>query len=262
LGRVDEALKHFEEAVRLEPRNSELFTDFAIGLNRLQRFSEAEGKFRKALELDPLDEQAHGGLATALLAQGKRDGAIEEFTKTIEINPANSGAHNFLGRIFLEKGDRQKALAHWSDSLRLDPKQPEVLDAAAKILAGQGRAGEALERWESQLQLQPKNAQTMSRLALLKSNPQYPKLRNPAEALALAQQSCEITGYKDLECLYALAAALAASEKLQEASEIGTKALKLAEEKRDTALAANIRNLLEFCKRGVAGGQGNEGLAK
>ena len=262
LGRADEALKHFEEAVRLEPRSSELFTDFGIGLNRLRRFSEAEGKFRKALELDPLDEQAHGGLGAALLAQGKRDGAIEEFTKALEINPANAGVHNFLGRIFLEKGERQKALAHWSDSLRLDPKQPEVLDAAAKILVGQGQAEQALERWESQLQLQPKNPQTMSRLALLKSNPQYPKLKNPAEALTLAQQSCEITGYKDLECLYALATALAASEKLQEASEIGTKALRLAEEKRDTALAASIRDLLEFCKRGAAGGQGNEKAEK
>ena len=66
----------------------------------------------------------------------------------------------------------------------------------------------------------------------------------------MARQSCELTGYKDLPCLYALATALAKSQKLQEAAEIATQALKIAEEAGDTALAANIKDLLEFCKRG------------
>jgi len=250
LGKMDEAFQHFEEAARMEPRGGEVFTCFGIGLNRARRFAEAEGKFRKALELNPKDDKARRGLARALLAQGKRDGAIEEFTKSLEINPLSAEAHNFLGLAFLEKGDRQKALSHWADSLRLDPDQPETLDLAAKALLEQGQPEQALQYWESQLRLQPRNAQAMSRVALLKSNPRYPKLINFPEALALARQSCELTGYKDLPCLYALATALAKSQKLQEASEIATKALKLAEEAGDTALAANIKDLLEFCKRG------------
>jgi len=189
-------------------------------------------------------------LARALLAQGKRDGAIEEFTKSLEINPLSAEAHNFLGLAFLEKGDRQKALSHWADSLRLDPNQPETLDLAAKALLEQGQPEQALQHWESQLRLQPKNAQAMSRVALLKSNPRYPKLINFPEALALAQKACETTSYRDLLSVYALATALAQSGRLQEASEIATQALKLAEEAGDTALAANIKDLLEFCKRG------------
>ena len=98
----------------------------------------------------------------------------------------------------------------------------------------------------------------MSRVALLKSNPQYPNLINFPEALALARESCEITGYKDLPCLYALATALAKSARLPEASEIATQALKLAEEAGDTALAANIKDLLEFCKRNQPGKQNQD----
>jgi tetratricopeptide (TPR) repeat protein len=90
----------------------------------------------------------------------------------------------------------------------------------------------------------------MCKIAVLKADARYPQISNPAEALALARKACEISGPRDPISLYALAAALAAMHSYAEAAEAASQALKLAEEAGDASVIANIKNLLEICKRG------------
>ena len=257
LGRMDEAFQHFQEAEKLEPRSSEVPAHFGLALNRLGRFDEAIRKFQKAIELDPKSDLPHQGLAQSYLALGKMDDAILESTKALELNPSNSLIRNNLARLYSQKGDRQKAAGYWGDSLRLNPNQPAILDLFALNLLEQGRVDQALECYQSFLKADPGNSLMMSRIALVKANPKYPRYVNPAEALALARRACEITGQRDFLPLYALAVSLAASQRFQEAAEAASKALKLAEAAGDSAVQANIRALLESCARaqpGPAGG--------
>jgi len=257
LGRTDEAFQHFQEAEKLEPRSSEVLVKFGLGLNRVKRFDEAIRKFRKAIELDPKGDLAHQGLAESYLAQGKMDDAILESAKSLEINPSDSQIRNNLARLYSQKGDRQKAAGYWADSLRLNPNQPEIMDLYALSLFEQGRVDEALECWQSFLKADPGNSVMMSRIALVKANPKYPRHANPAEALALARRACEITSQRELLPLYALAVSLAASQRFQEAVEAASKALKLAEAAGDSAVQANIRALLESCAPAQPGPAGS-----
>jgi tetratricopeptide (TPR) repeat protein len=116
---------------------------------------------------------------------------------------------------------------------------------------------EALECWQSFLKADPGNSVMMSRIALVKANPKYPRHANPAEALALARRACEITSQRELLPLYALAVSLAASQRFQEAVEAASKALKLAEAAGDSAVQANIRALLESCAPAQPGPAGS-----
>jgi arylsulfatase A-like enzyme/Flp pilus assembly protein TadD len=253
LGRMEEAFQHFEEAAKMEPRSSEVFTNYGIALRRAGRFDEAERKSRKALELNPIDYNARRGLAKALLAQGKTDDALLEYAELQKSAPPNVEVLNDLAAIFLRKGDRANALANWASSLRLNPNQPEVLSGSARALLEMGRPEQSLQNFQRLLQLQPGNSRVMSQIAVLKADAKYPQTSNPAEALALARKACEISGPRDPVTLYALAMALAASQSYAEAAEAASKALKLAEEAGDAQAIANIKNLLEICKRGRPG---------
>ena len=249
LNKTDEAFRHFEEAAKMEPRSSEVFTNYGIALRRAGRFDEAERKSRKALELNPTDYNARRGLAKALLAQGKTDDALVEYAELQKSAPPNVEVLNDLAAIFLRKGDRANALANWAGSLRLNPNQPEVLSGSARALLEMGRPEQSLQNLQNLLQLQPGNSRVMSQIAVLKADAKYPQTSNPAEALALARKACEISGPRDPVTLYALAMALAASQSYAEAAEAASKALKLAEEAGDALAIANIKNLLEICKR-------------
>jgi arylsulfatase A-like enzyme/Flp pilus assembly protein TadD len=250
LSKMDEAFRHFEEAVKLEPRSSETFSYYGIALRRAGRFDDAERKFRKALEINPINYNARRGLAKTLLAQDKTNDALLEYAELQKSAPPNVEIFNDLAAVFLRKGDRANALANWASSLRLNPNQPEVLSDSARTLLEMGRPELSLQ---SLLQLQPGDSRVMCKIAALKADARYPQISNPAEALALARKACEISGPRDPISLYALAAALAASQRYAEAAEAASKALKLAEEAGDALAIANIKNLLETCKRGQPG---------
>ena len=186
--------------------------------------------------------------------ENRPDDAIAECMKALEINPANIEVQNNLGMLQYEKGDRPKALASWKESLRLNPNQAAVLEPAIRALLEEGQADQAHLWIESLLRLEPRNTRVMCRIALLKTGSKYPQLSDPAGSLVLARQAREISGDRDALSQYALAAALAALKKPAEAADAASQALGLAEEAGDTALVANIRELLEFCKRSSAGG--------
>jgi len=249
LNKMDEAFQYFEEAVKLEPRSTETLTYYGIALRRAGRFDDAERKFRKALELNLMNYSARRGLAKTLLAQDKTNDALREYAELQKSVPPNVEIFNDLAAIFLRKGDRANALANWASSLRLNPNQPEVLSDSARTLLEMGRPELSLQSLQSLLKLQPGDSRVMCKIAVLKADARYPQISNPAEALALARKACEISGPRDPISLYALAAALAASQRYAEAAEAASKALKLAEEAGDASAIANIKNLLEICKR-------------
>jgi tetratricopeptide (TPR) repeat protein len=260
LNRLSEALVHLQEAEKLEPRSSEVLANHGLALLRAKRVEEGAEKLQKAVQFDPQNDIAHQGLAQAYSLAGRPDDAIAECTKVLEINPANIEVQNNLGMLHYKKGNRPKALASWKESLRLNPNQPAVLEPAIRALLEEGQADQALPWLESLLRLQPRNTRVMCRIALLKADSRYPQLSDPAGSLVLARQAREISGERDALSLYALAAALAALKKPTEAADAASQALGLAQEAGDTALVANIGELLEFCKRSPAGGGRQKGL--
>ncbi len=94
--RFPEAVAHFSEAVRLQPRSAEAHLDLGVALSRQGKASEAIRSFGEAVRLEPGYEQAHFNLGAALAGAGRYDEAIREFTEALRINPANPAAQKAL----------------------------------------------------------------------------------------------------------------------------------------------------------------------
>ena len=76
-GRVDEAIPHLQEALRLDPSHAEAHSNLGVALARRGRVVEAIDHYREALRLDPepdpgLLEPGQRAAATGERARGHR----------------------------------------------------------------------------------------------------------------------------------------------------------------------------------------------
>ena len=100
-GQVDQAMRHYESALRLRSGNV----------------------------------AAQFGLARALASKQKTDEAISHYRKTLSIQPDNIAASNDLGVLFASKGEITNAIAAWRQTLSFDPDNSDALNDLAWVLA-------------------------------------------------------------------------------------------------------------------------------
>jgi serine/threonine protein kinase/tetratricopeptide (TPR) repeat protein len=78
LGRPDDAIAMFRQALEQDPLSAAAYHSLGLALYALQDFAGAEEAFRKALDLAPLRISTHAQLALIALAQGRLDDALAE----------------------------------------------------------------------------------------------------------------------------------------------------------------------------------------
>ena len=158
-GDIDGAIRHYDEAVRLNPsshRNAFLLG----GILLLQgRAEEATVQFQDALRLKPDFPDAHCDLAEALAQQGRLDQALAHFKEALRLKPDLPEAQNNLA--WLRATEADPKYRDGAEAVRLAEraaeltvrKKPSMLDTLAAALAESGRFDEAVQTAEQALAL-------------------------------------------------------------------------------------------------------------
>jgi TolB-like protein/DNA-binding winged helix-turn-helix (wHTH) protein/Tfp pilus assembly protein PilF len=105
---ADASLK---KAGLLEPGSAEVIGARAYLARNLGRTDEAIELYKQAIALDPLRANYHVALGYVLALLGRYTEAKTELQKTQELNPQLAGLHLTRGKIFLSEGHPQEALA-------------------------------------------------------------------------------------------------------------------------------------------------------
>ena len=136
--KVDEAIRHLEQAIKHYPKGAELYAGLAdmkrriaqIGGNAAKPLEEARVNYIKALSLDPSLLDARKQLGVVLLAQNEPKKALAQFE-------ALAGRPDFHGMLDVELGQAKQALgdvdgalANFETALKRDGKNERVLLAA------------------------------------------------------------------------------------------------------------------------------------
>lgn len=88
LGIIDESFKYFDKGIKVEPDYATIYHNKGWLLNNIGRHSEAIRYFKKALELEPDRPVTYDNLADALLNLGDKKGALSAYKKVIkQLNP-------------------------------------------------------------------------------------------------------------------------------------------------------------------------------
>jgi tetratricopeptide (TPR) repeat protein len=113
LGRYDDAIHSYQEAVRL---NREVAAhspwpplNLGLLLSRLDRLDEAEPLFRESVRLDPRFPQGHYQLGATLEKKGRADEAVKELEEAARLDASYAEPHYALARLYRRQGDAEKA---------------------------------------------------------------------------------------------------------------------------------------------------------
>ncbi|MGQ9635191.1 MAG: tetratricopeptide repeat protein [Bryobacteraceae bacterium] len=211
-GEYSEAIKDWQEAITIDPRNTTVRNNLALALALAGRLEEAEVHYRKILEILPDSLSARNNLANILYTQGKEDEAIEQ----------------------------------WRAALRLNPHSPSANNNLAQRLYSRGQCAEAVKHWRVALGAEPDRLSVLARLSWALATCPDPSVRNGAEAVALATRGQQLSEGRDPEILSSLAAAYAETGRFAEAVVIAKRARTLAAEQRNAALAQSLAGWIEL----------------
>ncbi len=203
--RDDEALKHFDAAIRLSPTYSDAHNNRGVVLLRKRRpvdalvefdtatkhkANYADAQYNKgeaflqlglndraiealqvALRMNPKNAKAYNNLGIALLDSGKVDEAIAAEQKAITFSPDLAEAHYNLANALGRAGRKQEALAQYEETLRLQPRFAKAHNNAGVLLMEEGRNREAATRFEAALRIDPAYGDALKNLAVIRSRP-------------------------------------------------------------------------------------------
>jgi tetratricopeptide (TPR) repeat protein len=219
-GRPGDAIAPLEHAIALEPGFAAAHLNLGRALLAEHRTDDAAASFARAAEVDPQMALAHFDLALARIEQNREDEADAELASALALDPQIARAQLLLGRRLLARGRGADAVTHLREAVRLDPLDaPSHRDLALAYLS-LGDAAAATAELRETLRLAPDAHGAAVRLAWLLATSDDDRVRDGAQAVALAELVVRAVGPDDPVLLDTLAAAYAEVGRYAEAVEL------------------------------------------
>lgn len=214
------AIVEAKRAIELCPAATPAWIDLGMSFTEVKRYDEAIAAYQVAIDQGGGDDLFQAaGLAAAL--GGDLPRAEGFFARGAAKSPDNVSVRGDWGLTLEKLGRHREAAARYREALAIDPNDPDVLNSLAYLLASRpGLTGDGDTK------------------------------ADVAEAVDLARRACAAADDGDPWLLDTLATALAAQGDYVEAVEVAGRALTLAEEVGDAALAAEILGHRELFRAG------------
>jgi len=216
-----------EELIRREPARVSLRDDIAVLYMELNKPAEAASHFEVVSRLSPDSAAAHFNLGTALASAGRLDDAVSSYQRALQIRPNYAIAHNNLGTALLQLGRPQQALSSFREAVRIDPRLGEAHLNIGLLTRAAGQYPEATAHFRQAIQLDPNWVTAVASLASILAAAPDAAIRNPAEAVRLAEHAVALTTRGDANTLDLLAVAQAAAGDFDRAVAVADEALAL-----------------------------------
>ena len=165
-GRVDEAIRHYNEALRVTPDDEKTLNNLGIAFQAMGRYDEAINCFNRALQVKPKYVDTYYNLGWIFELQGKFDEAIKYYRNALGINPGHPKAHNNLGKLLSQQGKVNEAMEHFRIALELKPEYADAHYNMGCVLQSQGRVEEAISHYYETLRLTPNDADAHTNLGV------------------------------------------------------------------------------------------------
>ncbi len=168
-GGVQEAIRLYGRALRLNPDYAEAHYNLGNALAQAGRVPEAIAHYEQALRTNPDYVEAHVNLGNALLRVGNVQEAVGQYEQALRVNPDYAEAHSNLGAIYQRMGKLPEAVAQYEQALRSKPDYVEAHLNLGLALEKLGRTPEAIEHYQQALKLRADFAPARNALARLRN---------------------------------------------------------------------------------------------
>lgn len=142
-GRHQEALLHYERAIRMVRRPSYAWTSRGVAMKYLGRLDDALRCHENAIRLDPENEVAWCNLGTAYFKKAELEKALECYDKAIEVRPRYAIAWNNKGVVLARMNRFEEADSCHAKATKLRPEYVAAWLNRGEVLARLGSREEA-----------------------------------------------------------------------------------------------------------------------
>ncbi len=180
-GNFDQAIVAWDEAIRLDPKNSEIHRWRGDASLNKHEYDKALPEYDEAIRLDPYNGMAYSSRGAAWALKGESDKAIASFDEAIRIDPkiadrsfykryrlvAESLRQNPQNPKFAAAAERgsnafrrrnfDEAIAAWDEAIRLDPNHSEIHRWRGDASLNKHDYDKALSEYDEAIRLDPKN---------------------------------------------------------------------------------------------------------
>jgi tetratricopeptide (TPR) repeat protein len=166
LGKIDEALIHLTEAVKIKPSFSKAHNNLGNALARQGRDEEAIFHLTRALQLEPDFPMAHNNLGNLFEKQRKVEEAVFHYSVALQLKPDFAEAYFNLGNLQARQGKMDQAISLFSSALQIKPNFAEAHNSLGVVLAYTGKIKEAIAHFTEALRIEPGFVQARNNLSV------------------------------------------------------------------------------------------------
>jgi ribosomal protein S12 methylthiotransferase accessory factor len=140
LGKATTALRLFEEALDLEPKEEDIpsiYSYIGLCLRDLEQYREAISSFEKAEKYDRERTDIYNLMGFCYYKLKEHEKAIDCFRRVLELDPSSAIDYANIASNYREMGDKEKAIRYYRFALELDPSIGFARDSLSKLEKGE-----------------------------------------------------------------------------------------------------------------------------
>lgn len=156
----------YREALRIQPRLSDVRINYGRFLETRSRVDEAIAQYREVIRSESWSVLGYYNLGTALLRQGELEQAELNLQAAIGLDPFHGGALSNLGLVQLQRGKQAEALQTLEMAVERNPEHAESLENLGSLLLNSERLPDAIVLLLRAVEANPRSADTYAKLGL------------------------------------------------------------------------------------------------
>ncbi len=141
LGKATTALRFFEEALDLEPKEEDIpsiYSYIGLCLRDLEQYREAISIFEKAETYDRERTDIYNLMGFCYYKLKEHEKAIHCFRRVLALDPSSAIDYANIASNYREMGDKEKAIRYYRFALKLDPSIGFARDSLSKLEKSDG----------------------------------------------------------------------------------------------------------------------------
>ena len=156
-GRLEHALAHFEDAVKIAPEDYYGWLARGFVLGDLGRYEDAVTSLKRAAKLKPQEYEGWFLQGLALRHLGRYEDALGAFERAVKINPQDGAAWSNQGAMLRHLGRYEEALGAFERATKINPKEYAAWFNQGLALGNLDRYEEALGAFERAAEIDPQD---------------------------------------------------------------------------------------------------------
>jgi len=182
-------------------------------------------------------------LAKTALRSNQPDKAADYYREALRVDPSNAESYVQLASLSKSRGDRKTALGQLQNAVRIHPRYAEAHRRLGELHSELQQTSESIKHYRSAIDIYPGDVSSLNNLAWILATTEKNELRDAIIAQEFATQAIAVAGER-ADLLDTLAAAQAEAGDIAQAIETARRAIKLARESNQSAVAAAIEKSL------------------